>query len=288
MQSINGEGTLGAIRSMRPYREWSELELFQAIGTGDDRAFREFKNRVERCARFVGNKTGGRIGETDIEEIGSRSLEKLEGLRQRGFTGGNQEFRTYLYRVVASQSIEVLKEKANQFSLDEEIELPDGGRKPLREIGAQMVDPQWGTLHELEEKAERASVMEAFNQLDERCQQLLWQRHVEHRPEVEIAKNLGMTLSNVWVSVDRCRDRLYRLLLFCVHQARDSAWKEKITALAKHLSQPLAEVFQLWWGGNCSIKEIARRLQRQEREVKELLARSKAAIWQLAQETGNE
>ena len=272
---------------MSSYREWPELELFQAIERGDERAFREFESRIERCARSVGKKMGWSIREANIEEIVARCLEKLEALRQRGFTGENLAFRTYIYRVVASQSVEVLKETTNQISLDQEIELPDGGRKLLREIGAQMVDPQWGTLHELEEKAERASVMEAFDQLDERCQKLLWQRHVEHRPEVEIAKKLGMTLSNVWVSVNRCRDRLYRLLLFCVHQARDTAWKDKITALAKDLSQPLAEVFQLWWGGNCSIKEIARRLQRQDREVKELLAKSKAAIWQLAQETGN-
>lgn len=273
---------------MNSYREWSELELFQAIEKGDERAFREFESRIERCAWSVGKKMGWSIREAKIEEIVARCLEKLEALRQRGFTGGNPAFRTYIYRVVASQSVEVLKETTNQISLDEEIELPDGGRKLLREIGSQMIDPCWDTLHGLEEKAERASVMEAFSQLDTRCRQLLWQRHVEHRQEVEIAKDLGMTLSNVWVSVDRCRDRLYRLLLFCVHRARDTAWKEKITALAKDLSQPLADVFRLWWGDNCSIKEIARQLQRQEREVKELLAKSKAAIWQLAQETGNQ
>jgi RNA polymerase sigma factor (sigma-70 family) len=284
---LNNEVSLAMGRSMKPYRGWSELELFQAIGTGDGWAFQEFKSRLERCGRAVRSKMGGKIGEVDIEEIGARSLEKLEALRQRGFTGGNQEFRTYLYKVVASQSVEVMKETMHETSLDQEIELPDGARKPLREVAAQMIDPEWGALRGLEAKAERNKFMDAFERLDERCRKLLWQRHVEHRPEEEIANSLGMTLSNVWASVSRCRERLYRVLLLCVHKAGDTAWREKITALAQRLSHPSAEVFQLWWGENCSVKEIARRLQHQEREVKELLARAKAGVWMLAQETGN-
>ncbi len=272
---------------MKPYRAWSELELFQAIGQGDQRALSEFKTRIERCARDLGKGWARRIDETEIEEITSRVLAKLEGLRQRGFTGGNPEFRTYLYKVVTSQTVEVGREQAHQVSLDEPIELPDGETKPLRELAEGLIDPHWSTLKEVEVKEERRRLREAFHRLDERCRELLWAKEVEGHPEQEIADRLQMTLSNVWASLHRCKERLYRLLLASMGAGSDPAWQEKIARLAERLTQPLAEVFQLWWRENRSIKEIARRLQREEQEIKVLLARAKAGVWQLAQETGD-
>lgn len=272
---------------MKSYRAWSELTLFQAIGQGDEKALSEFKIRIERCGRHLGKGWARPVGETEIQEIVSRVLEKLEGLRRRGFTGGNAGFRTYLYKVVASQAVEVRKEQTQHISLDEPIEMPNGETKPLRELAGAMINPHWSALKELEVKEERRRLQEAFQRLDERCQKLLWAKEVERHREQEIAAHLQMTLSNVWASLHRCRERLYQLLLASLQAGKDSARREKITRLAERLTQPLAEVFQLWWRENRSLKEIARHLQREEREIKELLARAKAAVWQLAQETGD-
>lgn len=126
---------------MKPYQAWSELELFQAIGQGDKKALSEFKTRIERCARDLRKKWSTRLDEDTVREIINRVLEKLESLRLRGFTGGNPEFRTYLYKVVASQAVEVRKEQTQHISLNEPIELPDGETKPLRELAEGMIDP---------------------------------------------------------------------------------------------------------------------------------------------------
>lgn len=159
---------------MKSYQAWGELELFQAVGRGDPEAFSEFKTRIERCVRSLGKEWSRGIDEAEIPEIIGRVLEKLEGLRRRGFTGGNPEFRTYLYKVVSSQAVEVLREPINQVSLENPIELPSGGTKPLRELLEGMIDPHWDALKEMEAKEEQMKLQEAFRRLDERCQQLLW------------------------------------------------------------------------------------------------------------------
>ncbi len=269
------------------YQQWTELELFEAVGRGDDGAFGEFKARIERCVRFVAADRGRGMDGADREEVTGRVLAKLEGLRQRGFSGNNQAFRTYLYKVVASQAVELVKERAHLVSLDQPVELPDGEMKPLRERLAELIESRWNVLKELEAQGEIDLFRDAWAALDERCRGLLWLKEVERHPEREIAETLKMTVSNVWASIHRCKDKLSRLLLTTIYRARDPVWQEKITSLARKLVDPLATIFGLWWGESCTIREIARRLHREEAEVKELLARAKAAVWQLAQETGD-
>ncbi len=267
---------------MRSHRQASELELFEAIGRGDGAALRELNARIERCTRWK----LGRGGESEIQEVCDRAREKLEGLRRRGFSGNDQAFRTYLYRVVASQIVEVLREGAHQVSLEAPVDLPGGEAKPLAELAKGMIDPHWGALGELGARQEQETLRAAFARLDERCRQLLLAREVERRPEREIAARLQMTLGNVWASLHRCKDRLYRFLLETVCAGSDPEWRAKISELAGKLTEPFATVFRLWWGENRTIREIANHLRHEDREVKELLARAKAAVWQLAQEGG--
>jgi RNA polymerase sigma factor (sigma-70 family) len=271
---------------MKQYREWSELKLFHAIGQGDEKALTEFKSRIERCARALWKKQYGSIMETKIEQICERVLGKFEALRLRGFTGGNQAFRTYLYKAVASGAVEARREQHRHVSLDQPIDMPNGETKVLRDLAEGMIDPHWSALDQLELKEEQNRVREAFARLDKRCQELLWAKEVEKRSEQEISTRLQMTLGNVWASLYRCKERLYRLLLvaFCAGSAQE--WGAKVSRLAEKLPEPLATVFRLWWEEKRTIREIAITTRRDEREAKELLSRAKAGVWQLAQETG--
>jgi len=268
---------------MRPHQKWTEIELFQTIDHGDEGALKEFNARIERCVRWV----FGRGGESEVQEVCDRVRERLEGLRRRGFSGNNQAFRTYLYRVVASQVVEVRREGAHQVSLDEPVDLPDGATKTMGELAKEMIEPRWDALKELAAEQEQGLLRAAFARLDDRCRQLLWEREVERRPEQEIATRLQMTLSNVWASLHRCKERLYRFLLATLCAGSDRDWQTKVSELAKKLVEPFATVFRLWWEENRTIREIAEHVGREEREVKEFLARAKAGLWQLAQETGS-
>jgi RNA polymerase sigma factor (sigma-70 family) len=228
----------------------------------------------------------GRGGQSEVQEICARVREKLEGLRRRGFSGSNQAFRAYLYRVVASQVVEVGRERAHEVSLDTPVDLPGGDTRPLGEVAKDMIDPAWDALTSLGARHEQSLLRAAFARLDERCRRLLWEREVERRPEQEVAARLGMTLSNVWARLHRCKDRLYWALLRTVCAGSDQDWRAKVSRLAEKLVEPLATVFRLWWDENRTIREIANRLHRDEAEVKELLSRAKAGLWQLAQEAG--
>jgi RNA polymerase sigma factor (sigma-70 family) len=268
---------------MAPGLPRTEIELFEAVGQGDTMALKEYQSRIERCVRF----RMGRAGEIEIQEVCDRIGEKLEGLRRRGFSGNNQAFRVYLYRVVASQVVEVRRERAALVSLDAPVELPDGGSKTLGELANEMIEPHWNVLKEMAAQQEASWLRDALEGLDGRCRQLLLHREVERLPEQEIADRLQMTLSNVWASLHRCKERLYRRLL-AMWAGEDSLWKPKVSHLAEKLMEPLATIFRLWWDENRTIREMDQQLRREERDVKELLARAKAGVWQLAQETGAE
>jgi DNA-directed RNA polymerase specialized sigma24 family protein len=149
-----------------------------------------------------------------------------------------------------------------------------------------MIDPYWDTLKVLEKRAEQELVRVAFARLDDRCRQLLLEREVERRAEQEIALRLNMTLSSVWVSLHRCKERLYRLLLGSLCAGSDPDWRGMVSRLGEKLVEPLATVFRLWWVENRTIREIGNAVHRQERETRDLLARAKVAVWQLAQESG--
>ena len=266
---------------MRPHRQRTELELFRAIDHADETALKEFNARIERCVRWK----LGKGSESEVEEVCDRIREKFEGLRRKGFSGNNQAFRVYLYKVVASQVVQIRRGQASQVSLDETVDLADGS-KSLGEVAKEMIDPHWDALKDLAAGQEKGIVQAAFARLDERCRRLLLEREVEQRPEQEIAARLHITLSNVWASVHRCKERLYRLLLATVCARVDPDWQAAVSRLAETLAEPFATVFRLWWEENCTIRAIAVQLNRDEQAVKELLARAKAGLWQLAQETG--
>ncbi len=260
----------------------TELELFESSGRGDAAALRELNDRIERCVR---SRLGGG-SESEIHEICDRVRERFERLRVRGFSGVNQAFRTYLYRVVASQVVQVRMERAGEGSLDDLVDMPQGGAKTLGEFAKGMIDPAWDILKELETKQEHHLIRTAFARLEGRCRKLLWEREVERRPEQEVAERLQMTLANVWASMHRCKERLYRLLLLTLAAGSDPDAQVKVSRLAEKLIEPLRTVFRLWWEEQRTIRDIAKSLNRDEREVKYLLSRAKAGIWHLAQESG--
>ena len=266
----------------QPVQTWTELDLFQAVGQESVEALEELAHRIERCVRW---QLGSR-GEEEVQEVCDRVRDKLEALRRRGFSGEPRAFRTYLFRVVASQVVEVKRDAARVVSLDTVIDLPGGGTQTLRDVAAQMVDRHGDIVEELGRREQGELVRQALAQLDDRCRRLLWQREVDGSAEREIGARLGLSVSNVGASLHRCRERLYRVLLATRAAGRDRDWEGAVSRLSDSLADPMRVVFGLWWTEHKPVRQISAQLGRSEHEVKDLLARAKAAVWRLAQETG--
>lgn len=277
IETRHGEGIRGGV--------WTELELFEALTREPEKTVGELSARIERCVRWQ----LGRAGEAEVLEVRDRVIEKLEALHRRGFSGDAKAFRVYLYRVVASQVVEVKREASRWLSLDAVIDLPSGARKVVRELAEEIVASGAGdALKMLDQRQEHEFVRIALARLDDRCRRLLWEREVERQPERAIADGFGLSVTNVGVSLHRCRERLYRLLLAARCATLDRRWERVVAHLGGRLSEPLRTIFELWWSERRSTRDIAGRVGRRETEVRDLLARAKAGVWRLAQETGAE
>jgi|SRR5947199_3208293 len=124
-------------------RRRSELELFRTVGSAASPAdLEEFTDRLRRCVHWVLHRmAGGHAVAGEAEDIVSEAVLRLEQLRDRGFSGGEREFRSYLYKVVVSACVEAMNHQRWTASLDAPVTMPDGEEKPLGEIVKGMVDP---------------------------------------------------------------------------------------------------------------------------------------------------
>jgi RNA polymerase sigma factor (sigma-70 family) len=265
----------------------SELELFQALGQGDPTAFRELSARVGRCVRAVLNTMGqGRRLLGEVEDLSADAVERLERLRGR-FRGGNAEFRSYLYKTVASRCVEATKRQQRTVSLETPIALPDGEEKPLGDLLKELVDPHLPALAQAEEKEERKRVRLALERLSERCRHLLWGFHVEGAPVKRLAEKEGARPNVIEVTLARCRERLYRAVLHTFLRESDGTLREAVTKVAGRLAGSMGEIFRAWWVEGRSPTQIASRLGLEPGQVRRELARGKIQVWRFLQEEGS-
>jgi DNA-directed RNA polymerase specialized sigma24 family protein len=127
-------------------------------------------------------------------------------------------------------------------------------------------------------------VRRASTRLEVRCRQVLEARAVEERPEREVARELGLSVANVAVTLHRCRRRLLVFLLEEIRSASDPGWRSWLEGIIDDLPDAQAKVFRLWWERR-PIGDIAGQIGCDETQARWLLARAKAQIWLLARES---
>jgi len=264
----------------------SELELFRAVASAANPGdLAEFADRLRRCAHWVLRRmAGGHTVTGEADDIVSDALLRLEQLRERGFSGGEREFRSYLYKVVVSACVEAMNHRRWAVSLDAPVTLPDGEERPLGEIVKGMVDPLLGPDHALAQEEEGQRIRRALDRLDARCRELLRRFHMEGTPIRELAR--GTRINTVEVTLTRCRQRLYAAFLSLYVEAGDPRWRARVAEVATRLSGELAKVFRAWWLDNRSVLAISREIGREPAEARALLGRAKAEVWRLLSESG--
>lgn len=264
----------------------SELELFRALGSDGSAAdLAELADRLRRCTHWVLNRmTGGATLWGEAEEIVDEARLRLEQLRERGFSGGAREFKTYLYKVVVSVCVEARNHRRWIASLDAPVSLPDGDEKPLGEIVQAMVDPALAADIQLERTEEGTWARRALERVDARCRTLLQRFHVEQVPIKELARQEGARLNTIEVALTRCRNRLYAAFLSLYVDASDPSWRERIARVADRLSGQLGRVFKAWWTENRSVIDISKEVGMPPLDTKRLLGEAKFEVWRLLAE----
>src|SRR2546422_1850828 len=229
---------------------------------------------------------GGHAVAGEAEDIVSEALLRLEQIRGRGFSGGEREFRSYLYKVVVSACVEALNHRRWTASLDAPVTMPDGEEKPLGEIVKGMVDPLLSAEAVVVQEEQGDRLRQAIERLDARCRELLSRFHLEGMPIRDLARAQGARVNTIEVTLTRCRQRLYTMFLSLYAAGGDVGWRQRVTQAATKLSGELAKVFTAWWNENRSVLAISRELGMTPAETKRLLSAAKLEVWRLVSEGG--
>lgn len=255
--------------------------MFRVVGSaGNPADLAELSDRLRRCVHWVLRRmAGGGAATGEAEDIVSDALLRLEQLRGRGFSGGDREFRSYLYKVVVSACAEAMNHRRWTASLDAPVTLPDGEEKPLGEVVKGMVDPLLAADQALARAEEGQRVRQALEGLDARCRELLRRFHLEGVPIKELAR--GTRLNTIEVALTRCRQRLYIAFLRLYVEGADAGWRARVVEAATRLSGELAKVFRAWWFENRSVLAISRELGVEPAETRRLLSAAKVEVWRL-------
>ena len=271
---------------MKPRR--SELDLFNALQRDGSQAdLAEFSERLRRCVYWVLNRMAtGRSLFGEVDEIVDEAYLRLEHLRQRGFSGGPREFKSYLYKVVVSVCVVAANRRRLTSSLDAPVTLPDGEEKPLADVLHELVDSQIAADAAIERAEVGALVRRALEHIDERCRALLERFYLEDASVKEIAHAGGTRPNTIEVALTRCRHRLYGAFLSLYVDQPDASWREQVAAAGKKLPGVLSRVFSAWWAENRSVLDVGKEIGMSPSETRRLLAQAKLGVWQQLSEEG--
>jgi RNA polymerase sigma factor (sigma-70 family) len=282
------------------YAGQNELALARAAAAGDSGAGAELLVRIKKCIAFLirQHQWGDLITADQREEdLPSEAAMRLLLRIRRGFEGAPEQYRTYLYRTVASVCSEAVSREAQsrrkEVSLQQPVGSDDGGSTTLEELIANQIAPEWEAgIRAAAQEPERAlmrqeeasDVRRAFAELDLRCQALVREIAIEGRRHADVAAQYGMTVPNVDVSIRRCLERFYRALLYLYAHGPDSARRREVGVCVARLPEPQRSVFSAWWEGK-SAKQTAQALAMPDEDVRRHLCRAKATLWTLVSES---
>jgi RNA polymerase sigma factor (sigma-70 family) len=163
----------------------SDAELLGQVRDGDDAALGELYVRHRDAALRLARSYGAAA---DAEDVVNEAFERVMGALRRG-RGPADAFRPYLF--VTVRRLTTGRGGADHDTLDE---VPE----------AVVAAEAGGTL----DLTERALVAEAFADLPDRWQTVLWHTAVEGQRPREVARAVGMPANTVAVLAHRARERL--------------------------------------------------------------------------------
>jgi RNA polymerase sigma factor (sigma-70 family) len=276
-----------------PVNPLDELTLARRAADGDSTCAEELRRRVLRCAVSVARKTRWleALDLSELEEdVPNEVFLRLMTRIRQGFDGEPGQFRTYLYRVVTSVAADAVRrnvDRRKELSLDMPFENADGGETSLRDFIEN--DARLGRMRGFEQDPRDASlereqndeIATALGGLDNWCRVIIQEAVVNERPHAAIARENGVSVQMLDVSLKRCTERLYRNLLTAYATGPDRTRRRAIAEAAVRLPEDLRVVFTPWWTKNQSVKKIAADCGLTTDETRRRLARAKASMWTL-------
>ncbi len=169
----------------------SDIDLLDDARAGDPGAFAELYERHRSAALRVAHGYGA--GD-EAEDIVNSAFARVIAAVQRG-SGPVDAFRPYLFVTIRRLTMERSVRAAHE---------------PLDDVPESVV-----AVSDLPtmDASDRAMVSEAFSQLPDRWQAVLWQVAVEGRQPKDVARSTGLTANTVSVLAHRARERLRQTYL---------------------------------------------------------------------------
>ena len=285
--SESGEQGRGRVRT--------ELDLMRTVAlTGDVSALAELSSRLHKCVHFVLNQSEWftSVSADRREDIVQECLTRLLGRMRKGFDGVEAQFKTYLYKVVYSVTVTEASRNTGLSSLDQEFPTADGSSRRLRDQLMGDVSP-WGSaggdpgdagegMARADREGRLAAALATLGPTDREALRLF---EVEGQSTRDIAQRLRVSEGSVSVRLHRARDRMLRAYLRTYAGAPVSGEEEWITTLIGRMAGTVGAALTLWWREGGSARQVAARLGLPEDRCRDLLARGKAALACLAEET---
>jgi RNA polymerase sigma factor (sigma-70 family) len=242
----------------------SDAELLGQVRDGDDAALGELYVRHRAAALRLARSYGAAA---DAEDVVNEAFERVMGALRRG-RGPAEAFRPYLFVTVRRLAAD--RGGADHGALDEVPEAVEAA-----------------TAGETLDLTERALVAEAFADLPDRWQTVLWHTAVEGRRPREVARAVGMPANTVAVLAHRARERLrQRYLQAHIRTSCPEGCAPHRARLGAHVRGGLTRRH----GGavDAHLAECAdcRRLADELGDVNRLLARAVVPVFALAGEGG--
>lgn len=174
--------------TIRPhYTQLPDTELLEITRNGDNRAYGELFTRYHRIARHVAHETAGSL---DPDDLVAEAYTRIYHALQTG--GGPQTaFRAYLMHTIRNLAISQLRKSTFPTTCDAD-------ETPLEH-----------TLEDdIEARQTRAHIVEVFNTLPHRWQEVLLRIDIDHEPTASVATQLGLTRNSTAALTYRARNHL--------------------------------------------------------------------------------
>ncbi len=184
---------------LSPKKNDPDVDLIEAVQTGDEAAFSDLVQRYERALYNFGMRVCGEASDAEdiVQETFLNIFRYLKDFRRE------TKFKNWVFRIAASACFK--KRRKSKFAPERELSLDEF--LPAEEASVEQQVPQWAALpldQVLTEEMNR-KLQAAILELPEKYRVVLVLRDMEGFSTEETAQILNITPSNVKVRLHRAR-----------------------------------------------------------------------------------
>lgn len=178
-------------------------KLIQSARDGDENAYAKLVQKYKQPLHFHILKMVK--DKEQVEDLVQESLTKAFSSLDSYST--SYAFSTWLYRIATNHTIDYLRKKKLQtVSMDKPVDTGEG------EVKMQLPDEKASADRNIIRKQRQNIVRQAIDDLPDKYQRVIEQRHMEEKSYQEISESLDLPLGTVKAHIFRAREMLYKAL----------------------------------------------------------------------------